>query len=101
MAGKDWGDLGQDLNRLIEDAIHVGDFRRLNDNIRGVFDQTFCGMENRKGNGENGNWEFDLSGNSQPGKLQIISRRHTVAAGRAVPGETNLSMVYILTVQEM
>lgn len=68
MAGKDWGDLGQDLNRLIEDAIHVGDFRRLNDNIRGVFDQTFCGMENRKGNGKNGNWEFDLSGNSQPGK---------------------------------
>lgn len=68
MAGKDWGDLGQDLNRFIEDAINAGDFRRLNDNIRGVFDQTFCSMENRKGNGERGNWEFDLSGSSQPGK---------------------------------
>ena len=33
MAGKDWNNLGQDLNRIIEDAIHMGNFGRLNQNI--------------------------------------------------------------------
>lgn len=64
MTGKDWKDLGNDLNRIIEDAIHMGNFVRLNrdidDTIRKTFG-SFDGQEFRKGDG----WDFDLSGNTR------------------------------------
>ncbi len=59
MAGKDWNDLGQDINRIIQDAVDKSDFSRLNDSIQGILSQTFCGSQKRNsGSG----WEFDLSG---------------------------------------
>ena len=65
MAGKDWNNLGSDLNRVIEDAVNMKDFRRLNDSIRRVFDQTFCGMENKNGSMAGGSWDFNLSGSDK------------------------------------
>ncbi len=59
MAGKDWNDLGQDINRIIQDAVDKSDFSRLNDSIQGILSQTFCGSQ--KQNSGSG-WEFDLSG---------------------------------------
>ena len=41
MAGKDWNNLGQDLNRIIEDAIHMGNFGRLNQNINDALRRAF------------------------------------------------------------
>lgn len=63
MAGKDWNNLGQDLNRIIEDAIHMGDFGRLSENIRGAFGRAFPGMGAGTGSfGGDGDWDFNLSG---------------------------------------
>ena len=61
MNGKDWNDLGGDLNRIIEDAVHMGDFGRLNENINRTIKKAFQGIsgeEFRSGDG----WDFDLSG---------------------------------------
>ena len=61
MNGKDWNDLGVDLNRIIEDAVHMGDFGRLNENINRTIKKAFKGItgeEFRSGDG----WDFDLSG---------------------------------------
>lgn len=66
MKGKDWNDLGGDLNRIIEDAVHMGDFGRLNENISRTIRKAFNGIggeEFRSGDG----WDFDLSGNKQDG----------------------------------
>lgn len=63
MADKGWNNLGSDLNRIIEDAVHMGNFGRLNesinDTIRKAF-QTFDGEEFRSGDG----WDFNLSKNA-------------------------------------
>ena len=60
MAGKDWNNLGQDLNRIIEDAVHMRNFGRLNQNINDALRRAFQmdGDEFRMGDG----WDFDLSG---------------------------------------
>ena len=60
MAGKDWNNLGQDLNRIIEDAVHMRNFGRLNQNINDALRRAFQmdGNEFRMGDG----WDFDLSG---------------------------------------
>lgn len=69
MAGKDWNNLGQDLNRIIEDAVHMRNFGRLNQNINDALRRAFQmdGGEFRMGDG----WDFDLSGkgtrDTQPG----------------------------------
>lgn len=80
MAGKDWGDLGHDLNRLIEDAVHGGNFNRLNDSIRNVFNQTFNGMDSKLSDFGDSNWDFDLSGKSQQQKSQQ-SQQNTYSTG--------------------
>ena len=68
MNDKDWNDLGGDLNRIIEDAVHMGDFGRLNENINRTIKNAFRGIsgeEFRSGDG----WDFDLSGkNGQQGQ---------------------------------
>ena len=64
MAGKDWNNLGSDLNRIIEDAVHMGNFGRLNENINDTIRRAFRafdGEEFRSGDG----WEFDLSGHAR------------------------------------
>lgn len=83
MAGKGWNDLGQDLNRIIEDAIHMGDFRRLNDNIRGAFGQFFPGMDAGYEPLSKDNWDFDLSGSGKEKK--DFSEPEDVAFERAKP----------------
>ncbi len=63
MKSKDWTDLGGNLNRIIEDAVRVGDFGRLNENINRTIKNAFGaagGEEFRKGDG----WDFNLSGNN-------------------------------------
>ena len=41
MNGKDWNDLGGDLNRIREDAVHMGDFGRINENINRTIKKAF------------------------------------------------------------
>ena len=78
MAGRDWNNLGQDLNRIIEDAIHMGDFGRLNENIRGAFGRAFPGMGQGYFGGDE-EWDFNLSG----GKKQRDYSNSTKTCGRA------------------
>ena len=33
MKGQDWNNLGNDLNRIIENAVHMGNFGHLNESI--------------------------------------------------------------------
>jgi len=63
MAGKDWNNLGGDLNRIIEDAIHMGNFRHLNDNINRTLNRAFQGFAGGSRPAEN-SWDFNLSGQS-------------------------------------
>lgn len=55
MIGRDWNNLGQDLNRIIEDAVHMGNFGRLNQNINDALKRAF---QTDSGNQE---WDFNLS----------------------------------------
>lgn len=61
MKGSDWNSLGNDLNRIIEDAIHRGNFGRLSETIDNTVRSAF---ENLSGEGFHANdgWDFDLSG---------------------------------------
>ena len=90
MAGKDWNNLGSDLNRIIEDAVHMGNFGRLNENINDTIRRafrTFDGGEFRSGDG----WDFDLSGKAQdnrPGKTQNEQRNQYDQRRRPEAGAT-------------
>lgn len=77
MAGKDWNNLGNDLNRIIEDAVHMGNFGRLNENINDTIRKAFRAFDGEEFRGGDG-WDFDLSGHAQdkkPGKAQHDQRR--------------------------
>ena len=59
MKGQDWNNLGSDLNRIIEDAVHMGNFSQLNRNINDTIRKSFYGEERNFSN--NNKWDFDLS----------------------------------------
>lgn len=61
MAGKDWNNLGSDLNRIIEDAIHMGNFGHLNDNINRTIRNAFQGFGGVSRFTDD-QWDFNLSG---------------------------------------
>ncbi|MDO4485690.1 MAG: 5-bromo-4-chloroindolyl phosphate hydrolysis family protein [Bacillota bacterium] len=87
MAGNGWNDLGQDLNRIIEDAVHMRNFGSLNRNINDALRRAFQmnGDEFRGGDG----WDFNLSGSgkgtrdTQPGEAAYASYKpaHAYFAG--------------------
>ncbi|MBC8568650.1 5-bromo-4-chloroindolyl phosphate hydrolysis family protein [Mogibacterium sp. NSJ-24] len=59
MKGQDWNNLGNDLNRIIENAVHMGNFGHLNESINDTIREAFpgSGEEFRSNDG----WDFDLS----------------------------------------
>lgn len=61
MADKGWNNLGQDLNKIIEDAVHMGNFGHLNDTITNTVRKAFQGFDGGDAPG-NGGWDFNLSG---------------------------------------
>ncbi|MEE0745035.1 MAG: hypothetical protein UIL73_00985, partial [Anaerovoracaceae bacterium] len=61
MKGNDWNNLGNDLSRIIEDAVHMGNFGRLNENINNTIREAFQGITGEEFRGNDG-WDFDLSG---------------------------------------
>ncbi|MDO4544769.1 MAG: 5-bromo-4-chloroindolyl phosphate hydrolysis family protein [Bacillota bacterium] len=77
MAGKDWNNLGQDLNRIVEDAVHMGNFGRLNETINSTLRKAFQGMDPMGGSsgpgGQGGGWDFDLSGGSKGQRAQTAA----------------------------
>ena len=89
MRGNDWNDLGNDLSRIIEDAVHGGNFGRLNETIDNTVKRAFrsiTGEEFRAGDG----WDFDLSGNAgRDGRNQASQTAQAAGteqtAGNVVP----------------
>lgn len=76
MNGKDWNNLGSDLNRIIEDAVHMRNFGRLNESINDTIRKAFRGMageEVRSGGG----WDFDLSKNGREQRNTAASIKPT------------------------
>jgi len=65
MARRDWNDFGGDLNRIIENAVHMRSFGNLNNMINETIQKAFGSMDDefRCGDG----WDFDLSGSAQHG----------------------------------
>lgn len=59
MKGQDWTNLGRDLNRIIEDAVHMGNFGRLNESINDTIWRAFNGT--RQEFRSNDEWDFNLS----------------------------------------
>lgn len=62
MADKGWNNLGQDLNRIIEDAVHMGNFGHLNDTITNTVRKAFQGFDGGEEFRSNDGWDFNLSG---------------------------------------
>jgi len=60
MAGKDWNDLGKNLDRIIDDAVNMRNFGHLNDTINRTVKQAFQGFSG-SGNVAGGPWDFKLS----------------------------------------
>lgn len=96
MAGRDFNNLGQDLNRIIEEAIYMGNFRHLNDTINRTVRGAFQSFDSRPGQYSNGNfsdgaftgggdWEFNLSGEKPGGadRTQAQSNSRDSFAGQA------------------
>ena len=59
MAGKDWNDLGKNLDRIIDDAVNGRNFGHLNDTINRTVNQAFQSFSG--GNAAGGPWDFKLS----------------------------------------
>ena len=76
MKGNDWNNLGNDLSRIIEDAVHMGNFGRLNENINNTIREAFQGIAGEEFRGHDG-WDYDLSGTA----------RTRGAARTAAPGD--------------
>lgn len=69
MAGRDWSNLGDDLSRIVEDAVNMRNFGRLNEDINKTIDRVFGGYpgEEKKWQNSPGEYDFNLSGKgSQP-----------------------------------
>lgn len=64
MKGNDWNNLGNDLSRIIEDAVHMGNFGRLNENINDTIRRAFQGVAGEEFR-QNDGWDFNLSGNGE------------------------------------
>jgi len=86
MAYRDWNNLGQDLNRIIEDAVYRGNFGHLNDTINRTVRNAFQGFA---GNGQNaGDWDFKLS-KDEPQRQQSVYNGTQTNAKRTQSGTYN------------
>ena len=93
MAGKDWNNLGSDLNRIIEDAVHMGNFGRLNESINDTIRKAFNvldGQEFRSGDG----WDFNLSKDDRTGKSSGDVNNGRDNAGQRQSASGNGSYTY-------
>ena len=52
MAVRDWSNLGDDLSRIVEDAVNMRNFGRLNEDINKTIDRVFGGYP-----GEEKKWQ--------------------------------------------
>ncbi len=84
MKGNDWNNLGNDLSRIIEDAVHMGNFGRLNENINNTIREAFQGITGEEFRRNDG-WDFDLSGNARTkGAARAAAQGH--GEGREADG---------------
>lgn len=70
MAEKGWNNLGKDLNRIIEDAVQLGNFGHLNDTINNTVRKAFQTFESGDGSRGYDGWEFNLSGQKPQASTQ-------------------------------
>lgn len=86
MADRDWKDLGNNLNRIVEDAVNMKNFGRLNENINNTIDKVLGSFTGEPGQRRTppGDIDFNLSGNAgQRGQYGNSPNENQQASGKA------------------